>query len=200
VTLALSWVLPAFAQADGVELGGVRLDTSVQVGGKGLVLNGAGVRYRLMFKVVAVALYVPVKAQTTEAILAAPGPKRIQLVMLRGVSGNEIGKVLSTGIEANASRQEFIAVLPAIARFGEAVSQMKALSPGDSIVIDWVPDAGTAFFVNGKLVAGPYADFATFSGISKIWLGRNAADAPLREALLGRGPAQGGPVDPGLQR
>ncbi|WP_167772497.1 chalcone isomerase family protein [Ramlibacter henchirensis] len=184
------------AVAQPVEAAGVRFDQSVQVGGKPLVLNGVGVRFRGIFKVAAIALYLAKKAETAEAALAQPGPKRIQMVMLRSVSPNDVGRVLSNGIEGNVTRQEFIAVLPGLARIGEVASQLKTMSHGDSIAIEWSPEGGGAsFFVNGNRVAGPYGDYAAFTGFAKIWLGQNPMDKPLKEALLGRPSAAAGAVD-----
>lgn len=47
------------AGADTVTVSGVKLDDSVQVGSQSLKLNGAGVRYKVFFKVYVAALYLP---------------------------------------------------------------------------------------------------------------------------------------------
>ena len=57
----------------------------MSVGGQELVLNGAGVRTRAIFKVYVGSLYVPAKATTAAAVLAK-GPRRIQLNLLRDVT------------------------------------------------------------------------------------------------------------------
>ena len=57
------------------EVGGVRLDDKATVGGQELVLNGAGVRTRAIFKVYVGSLYLPAKADTTPE-----STKRISLV------------------------------------------------------------------------------------------------------------------------
>ena len=58
------------AGAQAAEVGGVKLDDKVNVGGQELVLNGAGVRTRAIFKVYVGSLYVPAKANTRAAVLA----------------------------------------------------------------------------------------------------------------------------------
>ena len=50
------------AGAQAAEVGGVKLDDKVSVGGQELVLNGAGIRTRAIFKVYVGSLYVPAKA------------------------------------------------------------------------------------------------------------------------------------------
>lgn len=182
-----SAALPAFAQAPGqaVELAGVRFEPQIQLGGQTLVLNGAGIRYKAVFKVYAAGLYLGAKAGTPEAVLAAPGAKRIHVVLLRSIDANEFGKILSSGIQNNASRDEFLAALPGISRMGEAASQYKQLQAGDTMTVEWVPSVGTTLFVKGKAEVGPYKDAAFFNAMAKIWLGRSPADYLLKDALLG---------------
>ena len=47
------------ASAQPAEIEGVKLEPTAQVGGAALVLNGAGVRTRAIFKVYVAGLYVP---------------------------------------------------------------------------------------------------------------------------------------------
>jgi len=185
---ALGWGLPgAFAQPAGtaVDLAGVRFEPQIQLGGQTLVLNGAGIRYKAVFKVYAAGLYLAAKAGTPEAVLAAPGAKRIQVVLLRSIDANEFGKILSSGIQNNASRDEFLAALPGISRMGEAASQYKQLVAGDTMTVEWVPGVGTTLFVKGKPEVGPYKEPAFFNAMAKIWLGKSPADHLLKDALLG---------------
>ena len=53
--------LMSSAGARAVELAGVQFPQQVNVAGKPLQLNGAGVRYKAVFKVYAAGLYVPAK-------------------------------------------------------------------------------------------------------------------------------------------
>ena len=54
-----------------------------QVQGTPLVLNGAGTRFRVVFKVYDMALYTPRKVSTPEDLLALPGPKLLRFTALR---------------------------------------------------------------------------------------------------------------------
>ena len=187
--LALSLALvPAVVHAQAVDLAGVRFEPQVQLGGQTLVLNGAGIRYKAFFKVYAAGLYLAAKAGTPEAVLAAPGAKRIHVVLLRGIDANEFGKILSAGIQNNSSRDEFLASLPAIQRMGEAASQHKQLVAGDTMTVEWLPGTGTTLYVKGKAEVGPYKDAAFFNAMAKIWLGKSPADHLLKDALLGIAP------------
>lgn len=178
---------PALAQAS-TDVAGVKFDHTITVGGQPLKLNGAGIRWKAIFKVYAAGLYLGAPAATPEAVLAAPGPKRIHLVLLRNISADEFGKILSAGIEKNATREEFTRSLPGIIRMGEAAAAHKTLVPGDTMTVEWVPGTGTTLYVKGKAEVGPINDAGFFSAMAKIWLGKSPADAQLKEALLGRPP------------
>src|SRR5437588_7938644 len=83
----------AFA-AIAADVGGVKLDDKTSVGGQELVLNGAGIRTRAMFKVYVGSLYLPAKASTIDAVLAK-GPRRIQLTLLRDLSGDQLSDAVN---------------------------------------------------------------------------------------------------------
>lgn len=182
---ALACSLSGWAVAQTTEVAGVKFDNTIQLGGGPLVLNGAGVRYKAIFKVYAAALYLPSKTNNPDAVMSMPGAKRIQLVMLRSIDGNEFGKLLSAGMEKNASRDEFIQSLPGIVRMGEAAARYKQLVAGDTLIFDWVPNVGFTLYVKGRQEVGPYKDPAFYSAMTKIWLGRAPADLLLKEGLLG---------------
>ena len=184
----LAALLPQPSMAQVTEVAGVRFEQQVQLGGQTLVLNGAGIRYKAIFKVYAAGMYLAAKAGTPEAVLAAPGAKRIHVVLLRSIDANEFGKILTAGIQNNSSRDEFLASLPAILRMGEASSQYKQLVAGDTMTVDWVPAIGTTLYVKGKPEVGPYKEPAFFNAMAKIWLGKSPADHQLKEALLGASP------------
>ena len=95
------------ARAQTTEVGGVKFENTLQVGTTKLQLNGAGVRYKAVFKVYAAGLYLAAKASTPDAVLAASGPRLLQIVMLREIDGNELGKLFTKGMEQNAPREDF---------------------------------------------------------------------------------------------
>jgi hypothetical protein len=183
--LAACLLVPA-ARAQTIDVAGAKFDSTIQLGGGPLLLNGYGVRYKAVFRVYAAGLYLASKAGTPDAVLAAPGAKRIHLVMLRELDSNEFGKILAAGIEKNVTRDEFVQSLPAIVRMGEAAAGHRVLRPGDTMTVDWVPDVGTTLYVKGKAEVGPIKEPAFFAAMAKIWLGRSPADALLKDALLGR--------------
>ena len=187
VAVAMAWPLAGIAQT--TEVAGVKFPNSVQVGTAKLQINGAGVRYKLVFKVYAAALYLGEKATTPEAVLAAPGPRRLQIVMLREIDGNELGKLFTKGMEQNAPREEFSKSITGILRMSDIFSNRKKLLAGDSFAVEWLPGTGTVISVNGKPEGLPIKEPEFYSALMKIWLGTVPADPQLKEALLGKVPA-----------
>jgi len=186
----LAWPLVGGAQT--TDIAGVKFANTVQAGNAKLLLNGAGVRYKIVFKVYAAGLYLSEKATTPEAVLATPGPRRLQIVMLREIDANELGKLFTKGMEQNAPREEFSKSIAGILRMSDIFSSYKKLQPGESFAVDWVPGTGTVISVNGKPEGAPIKEPEFYSALMKIWLGKAPADAQLKEALLGKAPAAPG--------
>jgi len=182
------------ATAPATEIGGVRYPTTAQVGGSTLVLNGAGIRYRLVVKVYTAGLYLAAKASTPEAVLAAPGAKRMHVVMLREIDANDLGKLFTRGMQENSSREEFGKSIPGTLRLAEMFSAKKRMATGEHFSVEWVPGQGTVILVNGKPQGEPIKEPEFFAALMRIWLGPKPADYALKDALLGLPPrATGGP-------
>lgn len=179
--------LPTLAQT--TEVAGVKYDNTARVAGETLQLNGAGIRYKAVFKVYTAGLYLNQKAGTPEAVIANPGPKRIHVVMLRDIDANELGKLFTRGMQDNSPRDEFSKSIPGTIRMGEIFSAKKKLSNGESFSVEYAPNAGTSVLVNGKVMGEPIKEPEFFTGLLRIWLGQKPADAALRDALLGQKPA-----------
>lgn len=177
------------AQAQTTEVGGVKYEQSAQMGGARIQLNGAGVRYKAIFKVYTAGLYLGGKAATPEAVLAAPGPKRMHIVMLRDIDANELGKLFTRGMQDNAPREEFSKSIAGTLRLADLFSAKKKLAAGEYFFVDYVPGQGTTVLINGKASTEPIKEPEFFSALLKIWLGKSPADAQLKDAPLGKSPA-----------
>jgi hypothetical protein len=180
---ALAFALAGAASAQ-VNLAGAKFDREASVAGQKLALNGAGIRYKAIFKVYAIALYAPKAVHSNAEVLDAKLPKRLRLVALRDVGGDEFGKLFARAIEENATRDEFAKSIGAVVRMGQIFADQKQFSKGDVVDIDYVPGVGLALIVKGKqqeLFKEPQ-----FSSIMyKIWFGPHPPDTALQKALLG---------------
>ena len=174
------------AQPQAIELAGVRYEPTVQVGNTKLVLNGAGIRYKAIFKVYTAGLYLTAKATTPEAVLATPGPRRMHITMLRDIDANELGKLFTRGMEQNTTRDDFMKSIAGTLKLSEVFSAKKKLVAGDSFYVDWTPGQGTVIVVNGKPANEPIKEPEFYSSLLKIWLGHSPADSSLKDALLGK--------------
>ena len=81
------------------------------MGGKELVLNGAGIRTKVVFKVYVASLYLPAKAGDLAGVLAAK-PRRVQLNLLRDLSADDLAGALADGIKETSSAEQVAAVKP----------------------------------------------------------------------------------------
>jgi len=179
---------PLAAHAQATEVGGVKYETNEQLGGAKLVLNGAGVRYKAIFKVYTAGLYLGAKVATPEEVYAAPGPKRMHIVMLREIDANELGKLFTRGMQDNAPREEFSKSIAGTLRLSDIFSAKKKLAAGEYFYVDWVPGTGTTIVINGKAASEPIKEPEFFTALLKIWLGKSPADSQLKNALLGKAP------------
>jgi hypothetical protein len=173
------------ASAQPAEVEGVKLEPTAQVGGAALVLNGAGVRTRAIFKVYVAGLYVPAKVSNAAALLAQKGPRRVAITMLRNVDADTFSGALTEGLQKNLSEAQFTgfkAQIDALTANFKAAGEAKK---GDVIHLEFAPDSGTRVVVNGKPsgAAIPGEDF--YTALLRIWLGDKPVDGDLKKGLLG---------------
>ena len=178
--------LPALAFSATVDVSGVKLEDRITLADKPLVLNGAGVRYKAVFKVYTAGLYLGQKAETPEAVLATPGPKRLTITMLRDIDSAELGKLFSRGMEDNMERAAFSKLIPGVLRMSQIFSNHKKLMAGETFLVDWIPGTGTLITVKGKVEGEAFKEPEFFDALMRIWLGPKPADWMLKDALLGK--------------
>jgi hypothetical protein len=183
---ATATFLLASAAMGQVTVSGIKFDESTEVRGSKLQLNGAGTRYKAIFKVYVAGLYLPRKGGTTEEVLAMPGAKRMNITMLREIDSAEFGKMFSRGIEDNMEKAAFSKLIPGVIRMSQVFSDHKKLGPGDTLSLEWVPGTGTLLTVKGVPQGEPFKEPEFFNALLRIWLGPNPADWKLKDALLGR--------------
>jgi Chalcone isomerase-like len=186
VTGLAGLMLSLSAIAAQVDVGGVKLEDTTDVAGTKLQLNGAGIRYKAIFKVYVGALYVGKKVATPEEFFAATGPKRMSITMLREIDSNELGKAFTKGFEENAPKGEMSKLIPGLVRMGQVFSDQKKLAAGDTFTNDWIPGVGTVITVKGKVQGEPFKEPEFFNALMRIWLGPNPADWKLKDALMGK--------------
>ena len=184
--LGASFALLASSALAQVTVSGVRFDDTVDVRGSQAQLNGAGVRYKAVFKVYAAGLYLGRRAGSTEEVLAAPGAKRMTVTMLRDIDSTELGKLFSRGIEDNMDKAAFSRLVPGVMRMSQIFSDHKKLKAGDTFMIDWIPGTGTVVTLRGVQQGEAFKEPEFYNALLRIWLGPSPADWKLKDALLGK--------------
>lgn len=169
-----------------LEIAGVKLDDSIDFQNTKLQLNGAGIRYKAIFKVYVAALYLGKKVATPEEVYAAPGPKRMSITLLRDIDSKELGKSFTKAFEENAPKAEMSKLIPGLIQQGQIFADQKKIAAGEGFTIDWIPGTGTVILVKGKQQGEAIKEVEFFNAMMRIWLGSKPADWKLKEELLGK--------------
>ena len=170
--------------ANALEVKGVKVDEKVQVGGNALVLNGAGVRTKLMFKVYVAGLYLTQKQTDANAVISETGNKRVSMHFLRDLSAEKLLHAIEEGFEANNNAAEMTAIEPQFKAFKQLMTSAKAVKEGDVIVLDYT-SANTIVRLNGKAL-GTVEGAAFNQALLRVWLGEKPVDEALKKAMLGQ--------------
>ncbi|MBX3620705.1 MAG: chalcone isomerase family protein [Rhizobacter sp.] len=162
-----------------------KFEPAVQVQGSTLQLNGAGTRYKAIFKVYDMGLYTTQKVTTPEALIALPGPKRLQFTALRELPGTDLGRLFIKGLSDNSPKELVQKHTLSSMRLIEIFSGKSKLVPGDAFAMEFVPGRGTQFYITGQPQGDPVGDAEFFAMVLRIWVGPSPADSSLKDALLG---------------
>ena len=175
--LLLLMAMPALA----AEVAGVKIDDKTRVGSAELSLTGAGLRKRLFFQVYAIGLYVQDRKADP---ISQPGPKRVQIHMLRDVGADTFNEALVEGIKANTPEAEAKALEPKVKQLGDTIAEIKEAKKGMTIALDWT-GKDTQVVIDGKPAGRPIEGEDFYRALLRIWLGDKPVQDDLKRALLG---------------
>lgn len=183
--LLTSALIQVSAVAAPLVINGVKVEDRINVAGTELQLNGAGTRYKAIFKVYVGSLHTTKKVSSLDELIAAPGPKRLTMSFVREIEAGAFGKLLTRGVEDNVPKNEMSKLVPGLIRMGDIFTVNKLLSPGDVITLDWIPGTGMVVTAKGKVQGEPFKEPEFFKAIMSIWFGHDPADRLLKDAMLG---------------
>lgn len=183
-TVVLAGLLAVTSGLAGAASTSTKFEPTTQLQGTQLQLNGAGTRYKVIFKVYDMALYTPKKVSTPDELLALPGPKRLSFVALREIPGTDLGVAFIKGLQANATKEQMQKNAASTTRLIDIFSGQSKLAQGDTFAMDFVPGSGTTFYIAGKAQGTPVGDAEFFGMVLKIWVGASPADFKLKDALF----------------
>ena len=148
-----------------------------------LQLNGAGIRYKFVFKIYIGALYLPETQQDAETILTSGGGKRVLMHFLYDkVQKKDMDAAWLEGFEDNLDKATFTSLKPRIDEFAGLFGDVVE---GDQIWIDALPGVGTRVSINGEeqgVIAGD--DF--YPALLRIWIGEEPITHDLKRQMLGQ--------------
>jgi Chalcone isomerase-like len=172
--------------AGAAEVAGIKLDERTKVGTSELVLNGAGLRRRLFFKVYVAGLYLTEKRNSPMGVFALPGPKRASITLLRDLPVQEIVDSLTDGIRDNSSPEEQQTLKGRVDALAANMLSLRWGKKGDVITVDWLPDVGTVVTLNGEVKGRSIPGYDLYLALLRVWLGEHPTSAGLKKALLGQ--------------
>lgn len=173
--------MPAFSQTN---VGGVVLKNELVKDGQKLILNGAGVRKKVVIKIYTVALYLSRKESRPSSIIDGDQPMMIQLNFIYEGAGKILEEDLSEGFQVSTNFK--------VAPLRNEIDQMITSLPDrfnkdDTLQFMYLPETGVKVYHNGKVTA-------TVNGLEfkkalfGIWLGPSLADrnlSNLKDGMLG---------------
>lgn len=182
LSLAMAVTLPAWSSVD---IKGARFNDTYQLANQALQLNGAGVRVKIVVDVYAAGLYVAHKDRNAAALISQPGPKSMQIVLLRDLTGEDFADAMVKGFKKNNSDAD-------VAKYQAKLDEIRTLmmgfgqvKKGTSIHIDNTPGVGTRVVVDGVQKGPDMSGDDFYAALLRIWLGNSPVDSELKDALTG---------------
>lgn len=185
LSLVLLWAAVSLPAQAAREVHGISFDDQLTLADQRLVLNGLGVRSKMIIKVYAMALYVPRKESSVSALLNQSGAKSVRIVMLRSVSSQQLAESMVAGVQDNASPAEQGRLQARLDVLQSTLLRYPEVPKGTAIQLDYLPDRGTRLMVGGKTLGPDIAGEDFYRALLKIWLGENPSDSSLKRGLLG---------------
>ncbi|HCX34933.1 MAG TPA: hypothetical protein DHV08_16195 [Rhodocyclaceae bacterium] len=183
LVLAAATAVPLLA---ATEVAGVKFEDRMKAGAGELVLNGAGLRVKVFFKVYAMGLYLSEKKPDAAQVLALKGPKRAHIVLLRDVSAQDFAEALMSGLKNNTGEAQFAQIRDRAEQFRAAMLEAKEVTEGTVVDLDYLPESGTRLTVRGQPMGKDIAGEDFYQALLRIWLGARPAQDDLKDALLGK--------------
>jgi hypothetical protein len=172
----------AATTVSGADVDGVNLPDTLSSEGTHLVLNGAGLRKKLVIKVYAAGLYLTQKDRNPQTIVDADKPMVIRMHFIYdGVTAKQLVETWNEGF-ALTMGENTLNLKDRVASFNSFFT--KEAKKDDRYDLIYQPQKGTTLSINEKPIGTvPGLDFK--KALFAIWLGEKASNKGLKKALLG---------------
>ena len=168
--------------ADAANVGGREFPERINVPGVGnnLRLSGAAVFDRNYVPFYAAALYLPVSVRSTDQLLSGMAPYRVTIVwQIPALGADRVAEYWLKAFTEAAGADRLPRIRNQVERFLDLFGEAKH---GQTILFDYIPDAGMRIFVDDKPV-GQLAGVEFNKVLLSIWLGERSP-SEFRTALL----------------
>lgn len=145
----LAAALPGWS---AVDIKGAHFNDTYQLANQSLLLNGAGVRVKIIVDVYAAGLYVPHKEHDATALLGQPGAKSLQIVLLRDLTGEDFADAMVKGFRKNNSDNDIAKFQPKIDELHKLMLGFGTVKKGTTIRA-YAQAAARALLANTELTA-----------------------------------------------
>jgi hypothetical protein len=162
---------------------GVTLPASIKKDKTELMLNGAGIRKKVFFKLYVAGLYLETKTTNGYEVIMADKEMLMRLTITSGmISSENMSEAIEEGFQKSMNGN----TAPLKAQIETFIHTFKKepIKEGDVFELHYMPGTGVQTIKNGKLQT-------TISGIDfkkalfGIWFSGNPVDADLKKSLLG---------------
>jgi hypothetical protein len=177
---------PALAPAaSALTLAGNRFEPSYTLGERQLLLNGGGIRSKMIIKIYAMALYLPAVQHDAQAVLHSDAPHSIQVVMLRDVDAERMAEGFGKAMLDMQPDAGKAALQARVATLSEAFHRHGDVHRGDALKFEYQPGIGTRVSIGGQAICPDIAGEDFNVAVKLLWLGEHASDERLKQALMG---------------
>jgi len=177
LTVFLFFLLISF-QASAATISGVLFNENYLDRGIHMSLQGTGLKSVLFFKAFAAGFY---KEQGIDPDLLGNYPKRIEVEYFVSIPGQKLNNFTLDIMKNNVSKADLEGLKEEIRQMGKYFVDLK---PGDRFSLTYIPDVGTEFAHNGRLV-GVIKGYKFAKALFSVWIGNRPFDIHLKEQVLG---------------
>jgi len=164
-----------------IEVEGVTMPGTMELSGESLVLNGAGMREKVVFDLYVGALYLNAKTSDAKSVINADQSMAMKLqIVSKLVSSKKMVDAVDDGFDA-AMNGDTSALADKIEAFKGFFSDK--IVKGNIFDIAYIKGKGSVVYKNGKEV-GVVEGLDFKKALFAIWLGSDPADDDLKEAML----------------
>ena len=177
IILIMAFVFTSIAW--GLKIGGKMLPDKMKAGEDELMLNGAGLRKKLIIKVYAGALYILESCSDANKIIEADEPMAVKMHFIyKAVAPEKLIEAWNIGF----GKSDISNLQEEITTFNSYFTEDAKKDEIYDII--YVPEVGTSVYMNNEL-KGTVPGLEFKKAVFSIWLGEQTELPKLKKAMLG---------------